>query len=162
MLHIWYKVFYFFSGADLSKNLILKKKNSKEEFPFQRNLLDILKIIFKKHSKNLAFLFAYYFSYYFSRNEGEFKAQYNNHNNQINSFTYCIDEKATEISSTLVLKKKIKISPLNGALQKQLPLTHVQLCKIWFVLDRKIAYCKSWSQDTIKVIRNYMEVSSSY
>ena len=34
---------------------------------------------------------------YYSITEADFKAQYNNYKN---SFTYCIDEKATEISNT--------------------------------------------------------------
>ena len=33
---------------------------------------------------------------YFDTTESEFKAQYNNHKN---SFTHCIDEKATELSN---------------------------------------------------------------
>ena len=62
---------------------------------------------------------------YFGTAEGEFKAQYNGHKK---SFTVCIDEKATELSNTFGTEKtKIKVLPSDGALQKQLVLTHVEL-----------------------------------
>ena len=60
--------------------------------------LNNLKLNMKTYISYIIYMYIYETKNYFTTTEGIFKVKNNNHKN---SFKYCVDEKATELSNTL-------------------------------------------------------------